>query len=276
MESEVSTITFASDELVLNVGNSTQIQTLISPNDADDKPLVWSSSDETVASVSDGKVKGISKGEAEITAMSSNGIKATCSIVVNDIEPTKITLNQTSIGMKVGDKNQITAKVTPPDASQEVTWSSSNTSVAYVDNNGNITALKAGYSNISCETGNSLVSTCLVKVTSSSKKTTTQNPTTVVVVKPNSYSSYASGDDYIIDGSDIVKLNSSDIAGMDNKTLQMAINEIYARHGRPFVTQSVSDYFMSKSWYTVNSNYSDSSLTDIDLYNINFLKNAMS
>ncbi len=56
-------------------------------------------------------------------------------------------------------------------------------------------------------------------------------------------------DEYILPQSSTSYLSESDLAGMDSDTLQMAINEIYARHGRKFVMQSVQDYFNAKSWY---------------------------
>lgn len=56
-------------------------------------------------------------------------------------------------------------------------------------------------------------------------------------------------DDYILPQSSTAYLSESDLAGMDSDMLQMAINEIYARHGRKFVMQSVQDYFNTKSWY---------------------------
>lgn len=65
----------------------------------------------------------------------------------------------------------------------------------------------------------------------------------------------ASGDitaidgDYIFPQSSSAYLGEADLAGLNADQVQMAINEIYARHHRRFVIQSIQDYFDSKSWY---------------------------
>lgn len=56
--------------------------------------------------------------------------------------------------------------------------------------------------------------------------------------------------DYIFPQSSTEYLSSDDLNGMSADEIQMAINEIYARHHRKFVLQSVQDYFNSKSWYS--------------------------
>ncbi|MCD8336597.1 MAG: YARHG domain-containing protein [Lachnospiraceae bacterium] len=57
-------------------------------------------------------------------------------------------------------------------------------------------------------------------------------------------------DEYILPTSSTAYLTASDLTGMTADELQMAINEIYARHGRKFSTASIQEYFNSKSWYT--------------------------
>ncbi len=58
-----------------------------------------------------------------------------------------------------------------------------------------------------------------------------------------------SGKDYIFPDSDSRYLTDEDLAGYSSDQLELAKNEIYARHGRKFVTQRIADYFNSKSWY---------------------------
>lgn len=55
--------------------------------------------------------------------------------------------------------------------------------------------------------------------------------------------------DYIFPDSDSRYLTDEDLAGYSSDQLELAKNEIYARHGRKFVTQRIADYFNSKSWY---------------------------
>ena len=58
-----------------------------------------------------------------------------------------------------------------------------------------------------------------------------------------------SGKDYIFPDSDSRYLTDEDLAGYSSDQLKLEKNEIYARHGRKFVTQRIADYFNSKSWY---------------------------
>lgn len=60
---------------------------------------------------------------------------------------------------------------------------------------------------------------------------------------------YADTDDYILSDSSEIKLTSSDIEVMTLKELCYARNEIYARHGRKFLSSELQNYFNSKSWY---------------------------
>lgn len=62
-----------------------------------------------------------------------------------------------------------------------------------------------------------------------------------------SYNSYSS--EYILCGSDSRIIDKSEVQNMDETKMELALNEIYARHGRKFNTKSISDYFNSKSWY---------------------------
>ena len=56
--------------------------------------------------------------------------------------------------------------------------------------------------------------------------------------------------DYILPNSSTKRLSESDLSGMSADELQMAINEIYARHHRKFVTKSIQQYFDGKGWYS--------------------------
>lgn len=271
-KSQTESITFANDNMVVTVGSSSSITVVFSPSDVDNRKLVWSSSDESVATVSDGKVTGVASGEATITALTENGIKANCTVKVKDIEATKVVLSSNSLGMKVGGKNQLTAKVYPAEASQEVEWASSDPAIVYVDGEGNLNAIKSGSATITATAENGKQGSCLVKVSSNATSTKSKNQSATVVVVERGNNSYPiSSSGYIIPYSDYVKLTPSDVIGMSSSTIQMAINEIYARHGRKFETSSVASYFESMPWYTVNPYYSDSLLSDVENYNINLL-----
>ena len=85
-----------------------------------------------------------------------------------------ISLDQSSMDINVGDSQQLTATTTP--ASVGVTWTSSDSSVATVDSNGNVTGVKDGTCTITATTADGLTATCTVTV--SPKGTEPSNPTT--------------------------------------------------------------------------------------------------
>ena len=83
---------------------------------------------------------------------------------------------------------------------------------------------------------------------------------------------------YILPQSSERLLTDSDVDGMSYEELQMAINEIYARHGRKFSSQSVQNYFDGQSWYqgTVEpDDFSDSVFSQIEGQNVLFLLKKM-
>ena len=139
----------------LTEGEEFQLVATISPNNADNKVVIWSTSNASVASVLDGKVTAVKAGKATITVKSDDGGKtATCDVVVNAMvcSVTSVSLNQTALEMKEGDEVVLTATVSPENATNKnVKWSSSDTSVAAVVD-GKVTALKSGTATITVTT----------------------------------------------------------------------------------------------------------------------------
>jgi hypothetical protein len=86
----------------------------------------------------------------------------------------------------------------------------------------------------------------------------------------NSYtSSYAFGDFPI---TALRRLTDYDISGLSRTTLQIMRNEIFARHGYIFSRDDLSDYFNRKAWYTPSKYNVEKELSDIEKYNVNFIK----
>ena len=134
---------------------------------AGDSSLVtWSSSNTSVATVSSKGVVttgNVTSGTAVITARLHDKRTATCNV---NIVSALITLNKTSIGpMLTGTKDTLKATVNPSSAASSITWSSSNTSIATVSNNGIVTAKSAGTAVITATIGNSSAQ-CTVTVDS--------------------------------------------------------------------------------------------------------------
>jgi len=147
-------------------GGSETLSVTISPSDASNKTITWSSSNTNVATVDgNGRVSAKKVGTATITATSNNNIKASCTVTVT-ASVTGVSLNKTSITLTAGGSEILTATVTPSNATNKgVTWSSSNTSVATVDNNGKVTAKAGGTATITVKTNDgNKTATCKVTV----------------------------------------------------------------------------------------------------------------
>jgi len=93
--------------------------------------------------------------------------------------------------------------------------------------------------------------------------TSSVTPTTSVAA-----SSVASSSDYIISDSSTREISKSELTKLTPWQLKVARNEIYARHGREFVHKDLQCYFAKKSWYKVDSNFSESSLSTTENKNV--------
>ncbi|MBR5660936.1 MAG: Ig-like domain-containing protein, partial [Bacteroidales bacterium] len=167
----VSGVTINRTALTLTVGGGAVLVATVSPEDATNKKVTWNSSNEAVAKVDqNGEVTAVKTGTAKITVTTADGGKtATCDVTVTDkpVPATGVKLNKTALSIFVGDKSQLAATVQPSDATNhEVTWSSSNASVATVDKIGNVTGVKAGTATITVKTHNGKTATCTVTVKS--------------------------------------------------------------------------------------------------------------
>lgn len=83
-EIEVSSIKLNKTSLSLDEEKETTLKATISPSNATNKSITWSSSDENIVTVDNGKIKAIKKGTATITAKTNNGKNATCKVTVNE------------------------------------------------------------------------------------------------------------------------------------------------------------------------------------------------
>ena len=148
---------------------SETVTATVSPSNATNKTVTWSSSDTSVATVSGGVIKGVSAGSATITAATSNGLKATVKVTVKAnssiVKPTGVTVSPSTLKLKAGASGSLTATVAPSTATDKsVTWKSSNDKVASVDGSGNVTAVGEGTATITATTSNGLSSTATVTV----------------------------------------------------------------------------------------------------------------
>ena len=129
--------------LTLNRGQSYQLTYSIEPPNSTDE-VFWRTTNADIVTVEDGLVKAVSTGTATILLNVGESASAQC--VVTVVQPvTSVSLNYSSRAMDAWDTLQLTASVRPDNAyNKGVTWSSSDTSVASVDNTGLVTAHKKG------------------------------------------------------------------------------------------------------------------------------------
>ena len=127
-------------------GITGHLNTTIYPDDADDKRILFKSSDPKVVTIDqNGDFKTISGGTATLTATTNDGgFEASCMVFVT-VSVTGVTISKTELHMVEGNTAPLSATIAPADAlNQKVTWTSSDDTTAKVDANGLVTALKEG------------------------------------------------------------------------------------------------------------------------------------
>ncbi|MDZ7543137.1 hypothetical protein GNF83_18560, partial [Clostridium perfringens] len=147
-----------SEELKIN--ESLELKATISPADATNKDVTWTTSDEKVAKVDEnGKVVAVAPGKATITVTTKDGnFKAVAEIIVKDkevpaVKVTGVSLDKTSAELNINENLELKATISPADATnKDVTWETSDEKVAKVDENGKITAVGAGKAMITVTT----------------------------------------------------------------------------------------------------------------------------
>lgn len=174
----------------VNVGKKATVKATVTPANADNKTLVWTSSNTKIATVSNGVVKGVKAGRVIITAKTTDGsnISATCTVTVKQ-PVTRISLSKKAT-MYTGKKLTLKAKVNPANASNKaLTWKSSNTKIAKVASNGVVTGVKAGTVKITAtaKDGSRKSATCTVTVRQSVSKITLSKTNVVLPKKGSSY-----------------------------------------------------------------------------------------
>ena len=135
----------------------------IAPSDGTED-ITYTSADEKIATVENGVVKSVGYGTTTITAQSGSN-KAT--ITINVLRSANsVSLDKTELSMEVGDKATLKATMNPSNATDKLTWSTSNASVVTVDN-GNVTAVGAGKATVIVTTTSGKTASCTVEVTGS-------------------------------------------------------------------------------------------------------------
>ena len=157
------------DDVSIEKGGDKLLTAKITPENATDKAVTWSSSDDSIATVDEnGKITTLEKGVVTITAKSKKypEISGTCTVTVTAVTVKEITLENTSVVK--GYTENLKATVLPENAEDTtIDWTSLNTDIATIDENGKITGVKAGEATIAAKSKSNtkVTATCKVTVT---------------------------------------------------------------------------------------------------------------
>ena len=152
----VSGVSLSKTSMTLVEGDSETISATVSPSNATNQTVSWSSSPSDVASVDGGKVTALKPGKATVTVTTADGGKtATCSVTVEakKIPVTGVTLDKTEAELVEGENITLTATIAPEDATDKtVSWVSSDEEIAKVDSEGKVSAIAPGTADITVTT----------------------------------------------------------------------------------------------------------------------------
>ena len=160
----VNGVTLNPTLLSLFTGGSETLTATVEPSNATNKNVTWSSDKPEVATVDNGKVTAKAAGTATITVTTEDGCKTATCIVTVTVPVTGVKLNKETLELFTDGSETLTATVEPGNATNKnVTWSSSDETIATVDNNGTVTAVGAGEATITATAGG-ITATCVVHV----------------------------------------------------------------------------------------------------------------
>lgn len=172
---EVKSVNLLPLDRELKVGESIKLNAEILPENATDKTISWTSSDQNILKVdNNGNIVALNKGNAKVTVTSKNGINDSIDVTVISV-PEKINLINESVNLEVGEELMLTTFVEPVNSTYKLLWNSTFSDIVAVDNNGKIKALKEGQSTISIKTDNNKTDSVIVNVKNKEIKSLTND-----------------------------------------------------------------------------------------------------
>ena len=157
-EVAVTGITLNKNATKIQEGNTETVVATVKPENATNKKVIWTSSDDKIATVKDGVITGVSKGTATITAKTEAGnytseIQVTVEEKANiNVPVTGMTVNKKTLNLEIGNSETIIVKITPETATnKKVIWTTSDEKIAKVQN-GIITGVSKGIVTITAKT----------------------------------------------------------------------------------------------------------------------------
>lgn len=154
------------NEVDILINEDAKIIATLVPENTTYKKLEWKSSDESIATVENGLIKGHKEGKVIITVTEINTNKnAKCNVTVKPVEVKSVSLDETNVNIGVGQKYILKETISPDNASNKsLMWSSSDTSIISVQK-GEVRALAVGDATVRVVSANGETATCKFHVT---------------------------------------------------------------------------------------------------------------
>ena len=181
---EVTSVVVSPATHTLNEGETVTLRATVYPENATDKTVTWSSLNPAKATVDENGVVTAKQAGLVAIMASCGGKNGTCDLTIK-APVQSVTISPASLSLGVGDVTTVSAVFTPSNATnKKITWSSSNPSVATIDQNGVVTAVKAGNATITVTTDDGhKTATCAVSVHNVQVSSVTVSPTTLELPK---------------------------------------------------------------------------------------------
>ena len=191
------------ENIVLPIRSSEKINTTVYPENSTYKELIWSSSDEKIATVKDGVVCAKSAGKCEISVADITGsVIKKCNVEVINIQSDMVVLDDEFVELSKGENYIISEKIYPEEATnKEVKWESTDENIITVDD-GTIYAVNCGQADVIVTTSDGKSATCTFSVIQNSKSYD------IRYSKSNNYTLKQKPDDK---SENVVNLNRNDV-----------------------------------------------------------------
>ena len=158
-----SSIKLKKTSLTLKRGSTAKLSYSFSPSNSY-ATVKWSSSSKAVTVKSDGTIAAKAIGRAKITARTSNGKKASCTVKVTAPDAKSMKLKTASAVVEKGKTLKLSYTLSPSDAVGRVKWSTSNKKVAIVSSSGKVTAKAVGTATITAKISSKVYAKCKITV----------------------------------------------------------------------------------------------------------------
>lgn len=259
---DVSVVDVAVESVQLNKisislikGESETLEATVSPEDADNVSITWTSSDEAIATVTDeGTVTAIYPGNAVISA-TAGGITATCDVEVLPQEVESVTLDRTEAEIFKDETIQLVAQVHPDGTGASVEWSTDNFYIAEVSEDGVVLGKEPGQAVITA-TANGKSATCNITVLPVEARSISLDPSEITLSQGETVTITATVEPENYDGKIEWTSDDTDVAVVNLAGEVTAVGD-----GHTTITAAIGDVTATCS-VTVSSGSSDINIGD--------------